>query len=209
MIYVTRHGRSMTNDGHDRHCKFRVDVKNNVLTEEGVLQALEYGQWLIEREADVHNLICSPYSRTKQTAYLIATKLRTLVPIHYDRHFREIEWKINGRWHRLLHEQRQNFEPENVELDERPLVDHRRKTHTLESPRQVYDRVIPAFARRVKRHAGRGDMVIVSHYFPVRAITSFVETGGPEAMRDYDPRNLHRAAWPEDLVLERVKEAGL
>lgn len=208
MIYVTRHGRSMTNDSHDIGCPFPVTVRNNVLTEEGVLQALEYADWLREEGADVRNIVCSPYARTKQTAYSIATRLKTLVPIHYDRGLREIEWKINGRWHRDL-EKDPNFDAVNMPINERPLVDRRRRAYTLESPLNVYQRTIPAFAKIVKRYHKRGELLLVSHYFPVRSISAFIEHGDPGRMLDYDPRNLHRAAWPVDLVIERLKEDGL
>lgn len=203
-IFITRHGRSMTNEDRDLRSRFSIGVKNNVLTLEGVQQALDYGAWLKEQNVDPDNIVCSPYARTKQTAFLIATALDTLVPIHYDRAIREIDWKIAGKFHRLM-EKDPKFNAKTMDPDHKPAIDHRRRAFTLESPREVYERVIARFKTLVERHAPIGDLVIVSHYFPVRSIQAFVEHGTYARMIDYDPRNLCRVVYEADEVLERIR----
>lgn len=208
-LYLTRHGRSMTNDDLDIGCKFKVDIKNNVLTREGVQQALDYGDWLLSQEADVHTMICSPYGRTKQTAFLIATALGTLVPIHYDRAFREIQWKIAGKWNRLLNEQLPDLDPKTVDIDFKPVVDYRRRAFTLESGREVYDRVIPKFAEVYRKHRVKGDVLVVTHYFVVRAINSFIMDGRADTMTQTSPRNLCQNSYIDEQVMEAIERVGL
>lgn len=204
-VFVTRHGRSMTNEDLDLNCQFQIGVKNNVLVPAGVIQAQEYGRWIKNESPNLSNIITSPYARTKQTSYLIATELGTLVPIHYDRTFREIDWKIAGRWHRDL-ESIPGFDHKTMDLTYKPIVDRQRRAYTLESPKEVYDRVVPRFARAVERYAGAGDLLIVTHYFVVKAIQSFMEHGTYEHMHDYDPRNLCQVSFDEEQIKQCLAE---
>ena len=205
-IFITRHGESMTNIDADITAKFPINVKNNVLTRQGVDQAVDYGLWLIENKHDLHNIVCSPYARTKQTAFLIASTIQTLVPIHYDRTFREIDWKINGRWHRDLDAQYPDLNVKTMPIDMKPVIDRKRKAHTLESPREVYDRVVPRFKHVVERYRGAGDLLIVTHFFVVRALQAYVEHGDPERLLDYNPNNLARVVYDIDQVADRFAQ---
>lgn len=202
MIYLTRHGQSMTNTDKDLTSKFPLTVKNNVLTHVGVKQALDFGEMLRVQDADVTQIICSPYARTKQTAFLIATALGTCAPISYNRKFREIDWKIAGRWHRLL-EKDPTFDHRNMQIDHKPMVDHRRRAYSLESPLEVYERVVPEFVRVFEKHS-TGDLLLVSHYFVVKALNAFITAGSPHAINDYDPKNLCQLSWTDDQVREAI-----
>lgn len=209
-IYITRHGQSLTNIDADvkaraRGEKISIDTKNNILTEIGIQQALDFGHWVKDKNIEV--IVTSPYARAKQTAFCIASVLANCAPVHYDRGFREIEWEINGKFQRI-EERIPDFDTKNCDIDLRPsvrkidrkpLVDHKRGAHTTESQRDVYNRAIPAFLKRAERHKGK-NLLIVSHFFVVRSILSFIHAGTSDAMLDYTPRNLERAVIePQDI----------
>jgi broad specificity phosphatase PhoE len=46
MIYVTRHGQSMTNIDADLNSEFPINIRNNILTETGIQQAMDFAHQL-------------------------------------------------------------------------------------------------------------------------------------------------------------------
>lgn len=184
-IYVTRHGQSMTNIDADINAPFRVNLDNNVLTEEGIAQAMGVGREA--KELNIHQIIASPLSRTKQTAFCIASVMANCVPLCFDNRFREIEWDVGGEFDRLEN-YIPGFDSKNLPIDHRPLIDHKRGAITLESQLDVYNRVVPAFHEVVERHRGI-NILIVTHFFVVRALEAYMKTGSPWTMTDYSPKN--------------------
>lgn len=185
-----------------------INFRNNVLTPEGVRQAQEFGEALATGGAAVRNIVCSPLARTKQTAYTIAGYLDGMPMIHYDRAFREIEWEIGAKFHRL-DDSIKDFDTKSAAVDYKPLIIRRKQAFSLESQLEVYQRVTARLRWVVDRYASQGDLLIVSHYFPTKAIRAFVEHGDAGAMPDFDPRNLCDVSYPLEQVLEALKEAEL
>lgn len=184
-IYVTRHGQSMTNIDADMTAPFRVNTDNNVLTREGIEQAMLIGEQA--RDLDIHQIIASPFARTKQTAFCIASVMANCVPIAFDTRFQEIEWDVGGDFDRLEN-YIPGFDSKKLPVDHRPLIDHKRGAITLESQSDVYDRVIPALHDTIERYRGT-NILIVTHFFVVRAIEAYLHHGDVNRMLDYSPKN--------------------
>ena len=202
-IYVTRHGQSMTNIDADMTSKFGVTVRNNVLTLDGIHQAIALGEQLKDKE--IEEIICSPFARTKQTAYTIASVLANCVPMHYDERFQEIEWDVGGDFDRLEN-YIPGFDSKNLPIDHRPLIDHKRGAITLESQLDVYNRVVPAFLDTIEKYRGR-NILIVTHFFVVRALEAYMHHGSPERMLDYSPKNTRIIEYQIDDVEKRATAA--
>ncbi len=184
-IYVTRHGQSMTNIDADMTAPFRVNTDNNVLTEEGIIQAMAIGREC--RDLDIHQIVASPFARTKQTAFSIASVMANCVPIAFDTRFQEIEWDVGGDFDRLEN-YIPGFDSKKLPVDHRPLIDHKRGAITLESQSDVYDRVIPAFLDTIEKYRGT-NILIVTHFFVVRAIEAYMHHGDVQRMLDFSPKN--------------------
>lgn len=206
-IYVTRHGQSMTNIDADIGAKHKVNLKNNILTEIGIQQAMDYAKNIKAKDIEIEEIHCSPLARTKQTAFTIASVLGTLVPIHYKPVFREIEWDIGGKFDRLEN-YIPDFDSKNLKVNERPLIDHKRGVITLESQEDVYNRVIPAFVRLAQK-TKKKNKLIVTHFFVSRAIMAFMAEGTSEAMLGYSPTNLCDLSYDNEAIIEQAKKSGI
>lgn len=208
-IYVTRHGQSMTNidldmkrreQGH----KVTLNTINNILTEQGIEEAMDYARKLKSDDVTIDHIICSPLGRTKQTGFTIASVLATLVPITYNKHFREIEWDVGGKFDRLENHI-PGFDSKNLAVHETPIIDTRRGVQTLESQQNVYDRVV-AELRRVALKAQKKNetTLIVTHFFPVRSILSLMEAGDSSRMLNHSPKNLCMLSWDVEEIIEKT-----
>lgn len=175
----------MTNIDADLTAKFGVTTRNNVLTVDGIHQAMALGEEL--KAHDIEEIICSPFARTKQTAYTIASVMGNCVPMHYDERFQEIEWDVGGDFDRLEN-YIPGFDSKNLPIDYRPIISHKRGSFTLESQLDVYKRVVPALHDTVARYPDK-NILIVTHFFVVRAIQAYIHHGDPERMLEYSPKN--------------------
>lgn len=187
-VYITRHGQSMTNVDADIGSPFALNNTNNVLTPVGVEQALEFGRKLRVIDANIQHIVASPYARTMQTAFCIASVVGTCVPISFEHDIREIGWELHGEWHRQ-EEKDPHFDYRSITIDHKAIIDHKRGAVTLETQREVYERAVPALKAIAAEHTGK-DILIVTHYFVLRALKSYLEHDSPDFMLDYDPRNL-------------------
>lgn len=223
-IYVTRHGQSLTNIDADLELgparkargkkPFPITIRNNILTPTGIQQAMCFAKVLQDRDIELDEIICSPLARTKQTAYTIASMLGTLVPIHYNNRFREIEWDVGGKFDRLEN-MIPGFDSKTLPVNERPIVrnrdlpvtehltDNTRGVISLESQEDVYNRVIPEFVRVAKK-AKKQNILIVTHFFPVRSIESFMIDGTTGNMLASSPKNLCLNVYEAEDVLARA-----
>jgi broad specificity phosphatase PhoE len=208
-IYVTRHGQSMTNIDidiarRDAGHKVVLNTRNNILTETGIEQAIAFGRRLKEENVVIDHIIASPYGRTKQTAFTIASVLATCVDITYEKSFQEIEWDVGGAFDRLEN-YLPDFDSKTLPYNERPMIDHRRGAITLESQEDVFNRVVPKLITVAKRAAKKDEnILIVTHFFVVRAIEAFMATGHASQMVDFSPKNLCMNSYDADDILERI-----
>jgi broad specificity phosphatase PhoE len=211
-LIITRHGESQTNIDKDIEARARgekvvLNVRNNVLTPTGVRQAQKFGvDLLADTELNVRNIVCSPYARTKQTAYTICGYLPGLPMIHYERSIREIDWKIAGKFHRL-EDSIPGFDTKKLPIDQKPLINKRARLYSLESQREVYARVTAGVARLCERYLEEGDLLIVTHFYPCKALQAWLEHGKAEAMADYDARNLCELRYTAEQVAEAVRRS--
>ena len=202
----------MTNIDADLNSEFPINIRNNILTETGIQQAMDFAHKLKGGGIELQEIVCSPYARTKQTAYTIASVLATMVPIHYNNKFKEIEWDVGGKFDRL-EKHIPGFDSKTLAVSERPVVvrnrdlpvgetltDSRRGAYTLESQEDVYNRVIPAFVKLSKK-AKKKNILLVTHFFVVRAIDAFMAEGTPEAMLRCSPTNLCLHSFTAEDVL--------
>lgn len=173
----------------ERGEKLTINVRNNVLTPTGIQEALAYAEALKAKGHNVKNIVCSPYARTKQTAYCIASVLGGLPMIHYNRQIREIDWKIAGKFHRL-EDSIPGFDTKTLPIDYKPIINKRARLYSLESQLDVYERVTAGAADLCLKYLDQGDLLLVTHFYPVKALSAWIEHGDPNAMALYDPRNL-------------------
>lgn len=202
-IILTRHGQSMTNIAADLTAIHPINTRNNILTETGIQQAMDFAHKLKEGEVVVSEIVCSPYARTKQTAFTIASVLATCVPIHYNKKFQEIEWDVGGKFDRLEN-YIPDFDSKSMEVDYKPLIDHKRGAITLESQEDVYNRVIPEFVRVAKRaKRTKKNILVVGHFFVARAVMAYMTEGNVQGMMNHSPKNLCMLDYDVEDVISR------
>lgn len=194
----------MTNIDADMTAPFGVNTDNNVLTIQGITDAMTIGEQV--KDLDIHQIVASPFARTKQTAFCIASVLANCVPIAFDSRFQEIEWDVGGDFDRLEN-YIPGFDSKTLSVDHRPLIDHKRGAITLESQKDVYDRVVPAFLDTIEKYRGR-NILIVTHFFVVRAIEAYMHHGDVERMLDYSPKNTRIIEYKIDDVEKRASAAS-
>jgi broad specificity phosphatase PhoE len=197
-VFITRHGQSQTNADKE----LTLDHDDNGLTELGTKQARSFGLQLALKKRHVTATITSPLKRAVQSHNLIIEELGVRVASQsLEPNLREIDWK-NVDGDDPLESTR------GAPIDHKPLIIPSRRLRSTESQLDLYERVIPAFIRAVgaHRHLG-GDLLVVTHFFPVKAICSFAEHGGPERMDNYWPDNLCEVVYELDHVREAIKRA--
>lgn len=197
-LLLTRHGESYTNtDQHLTQDLKRVTNAAVTLTPNGITQAIDYAAWLKEQNLNPGAIITTHFSRAQQTSYLISSMLGSMPCIFYERDLGEINWGYQGHWHQVSDDY-----PDWAELsknpDWQPEATYGKKKVLLESGRSVWNRAVPAMIRRVKKHKGRGDLLIVSHNYTLRALLAYLDGKGPQGMGEYDPRNLARHIYEID-----------
>lgn len=191
MLAVIRHGQSLANAGVYKTSLHNLTDDNNVLTLEGVQGALLVGNLLNEQGYFPELLITSGLARAKQTGLIIASALRTGVPIVHDKTFEEIQWyDTDGKYRAYGADQYYN----NIDCPPH---------ETAESQRDVYNRVIPRFVEVARESLGK-KYVLVAHYFVLRAIQSWIESGGPDKMPEFDPKNTDPLFLTDGILRARV-----
>ena len=195
MLFVFRHGESLTNIDMDKTCAYPLTDDNIVLTAKGVQHALDVAKELKTTGILPEKIITSPLSRARQTSYILASTLQHGCPIIEKPEFHEIRWhKEDGSFNRL--------EEYGVDIDEvyddinlRPLPD-------LESQQDVYNRVTPHLPEIIEEAMDK-PIYVVCHYFVIRAIRAYIEHGSPNAMLNYNPPNVDPTVYTPD-VLEKA-----
>lgn len=191
MLALIRHGQSLANAGVYKTSRFNLTDDNNVLTLDGVRGALEVGNTLNDLSFYPERMITSGLARAKQTGLIIASALRTGVPIEHDVTFEEIRWYDEDGAYRSY-----GADEFYTNIDNPP---HGR----AESQRDVYNRVIPRFSEVARESIGT-KYILVCHFFVVRAIRSFLESGGPDMMPAFDPDNTVPHFITDDEIRARV-----
>lgn len=196
-VFITRHGQSQTNA--DR--TLVLDHGNNGLTELGKQQAENYGLMLLRRNVTITRVAVSPLLRAQQTALLILNACHSGSPPHIslEHELREIEWSKDETDDELASTRGQP-------VDHKPLIIPGKRLRSTESQLDVYERVRKRFVELLQKHQGNGDLLIVTHHFPVKAIRALVERGHPSYMNDYNPENLCDVSYPLEQLSAVLKE---
>lgn len=189
MLIVVRHGQSLTNASTVSNFNFTDD--NNVLTLTGVQGAIEVGHWMAKHHPEPHLIVTSGLARAKQTGFLIASALRTGVPFTHNPIFEEIRWYDSEG---IFRHYKDDILYTCIDTPPRP---------DAECQRDVYERVIPHFLDLAKDSLDK-TYVLVCHYFVVKAIQSFLESGGPTMMPIFDPSNTSPYVIADEEIVSRI-----
>lgn len=191
MLAVIRHGQSLANAEVYKTSPHNLTDDNNVLTVAGVQGALDAGAHFKSIDYNPDLIVTSGLARAKQTGLIIASVLRTGVPFVHDKTFEEIRWyDSEGVYRAYTADEYYNH------IDNPPHA-------SAESQRDVFMRVIPAF-KDLARDSLNKKYILVCHYFVVRAIQSFLESGGPGKMSEFDPKNTDPIIFGDDVLSVRI-----
>lgn len=194
MLYLTRHGESQSNTFHHLNCSPpEHNEGNNLLTHRGIAQAQDYGKWLKDvQQANIRYILCSPYARARFTAFLISVELGSMPGIRFVEDLEEIHWEFpDGEWAEMDNFHSDWFEKSN-DPDWQPVIEKHGIQYTVESGRQLYARAVPALVTNYEKLKAHGDVLVVCHFYTLRALLAYLDGKGPEGMQDYKPDNLCR-----------------
>lgn len=208
MIYVTRHGQSLTNvglyphlDPNNAHGVLSND--NIVLTEQGIGEAMEYGRKAKDR--DISLIYTSPYARARQTAHLIASMIGTMVPIEERAALEELKWCPRSFDKALIDKMETQAQLQHP-ID-RILTSDKTLMHSYETQRTVMYRV-EAEMKAICKAAIKQDrnVLVVTHFFPARAIWAISSGLPPEEMVKFTPSNLTDILFDPEDFLQNVRK---
>lgn len=183
-LVLLRHGISYTNEGR------QIDVEQqNLLSRVGIQQALLNAEMFRVQHPDLHfdHAILSPYHRAVQTGLNFLSVFENKpIDLRYEDDLRERTYGF-GRYivmDALIEQFGQDVvDTWDSHLDTRPHVNG-------ESQLDVYERVIPVYLNTVVPLLEKGDTVlIVAHFYVLKALQSYIDTGGPNAITSYHPKN--------------------
>lgn len=180
MFCIIRHGESFTNACLDKVLPNRLCDDTNLLTETGILGAIEAGKLIRQKEEfDTNLIVTSTLSRAIQTGYIIGSMIETGTAFKKYSMFDEIYWHEDGQWERL---------DESIEWDVIVNDIDWKPYSYAESQRELYDRVVPGFEQLLKR-SEHEDVILVTHFFVIRAFLAWYNHKDPNRMIDYTPKN--------------------
>lgn len=183
ILKVVRHAQSMSNNHHpgvtvDRH---------NYLTKTGINQAIDLGEQLVN-EGFVPDIIwSSTIPRAYQTSMILLSIMNHPCEIGLSDNIAEMKWNPNGEY---ITEDKMKilFGADHIDNISKKL-DH--YAHP-EGERQidVYNRVSGFFETHIRQLLkDNKNVIIVCHYFVVRALVSHIETNSANQMTSISPKN--------------------
>jgi broad specificity phosphatase PhoE len=191
MLYLFRHGESLTNIKLDEVCNFPLNDDNTVLTTQGMMHAMDVGMRLKDQGVRPDIIFTSPLARARQTSYILASSMEHGCPIEVIDDLHEIVWHKNGVFER--HENYRDIDGCFKTVDERPLPG-------LENQRDVYNRVVSHIPKLITEALSGKTVFCVSHYFVIRAIRAYLDHNDVEFMPHYDPKNVDPVIYTEALL---------
>lgn len=197
MLYLFRHGESLTNINLDETCAFDLTDDNTVLTNRGLIHAMNTGMTLKEQGVSPDIIFTSPLARARQTAYTLASSFEHGCPIKVIPDLREIVWHSGDVFER--HETHRDISACFDTIDAAPLPG-------LECQRDVYDRVIPVVPDFMIPAMEGNTVFVVAHFFVVKAIRSYLDHGVPDMMPTYKVPNVDPVVYTE-MALNKLDHA--
>ncbi len=176
-VYVTRHGETEWNVA-----KRMQGRKNSALTENGILQAKQLGEWM--KDLSIHAIYSSPSERTLHTAELI--KGERDIPIIGDEHFYEISM---GIWEGQTIDDIERQYPDDIQLFW--YEPHLFQSTSGENFEAVHKRVIEGMQILLEKHKGES-ILIVSHAAAAKLLVGHF--AGIEIENVWDDPFMHSAS---------------
>jgi 2,3-bisphosphoglycerate-dependent phosphoglycerate mutase len=183
-LILLRHGISYTNEG--RHVENEQQI---LLTTNGVMGTLASARAFREANPELHfdHAFLSPYQRAVQTGLnFLSIAENKPINLTYVDDFRERTYGFtNFVGIKDLVEQYGSdvVTSWDSRIDTKPHPDG-------ESQQDVYDRVIDKFQTLVLPRIRAGETVLlVAHYYVLKALNAYLNGSGPSGMIDMNPRN--------------------
>jgi len=186
-LILMRHGRSLLNDG------YQSSERNNVLTWRGVLATLSEAEPL--KSENVTQVLASPVPRAYQTAMLAVGALGRGVDISLHPELREIDPKD--------HDLDGPYEDDASSRNWKHAIDMVPNWGT-ESQRDVYRRATGFLIEALPQALAKGSVLVVSHYFTLRGIRSWIEHGNPDEIPTFRPKNSMPVIYQGEDVMRRI-----
>jgi len=196
MLYLFRHGESLTNIKLDETCEFPLTDDNTVLTNRGMIHVMNTGMSLKDAGIRPDIIFTSPLTRARQTAYILASSIGHGCPIEVIPEFREIIWHSDKVFER--HEKFKDISDCFETIDARPKTG-------LENQRDVYERVIPHMHNIITPVLEGKTVFCVSHFFVVKAQRAYIEQDDPEFMPHFDVKNAEPYCYTDQYLAKWKK----
>lgn len=179
-LYLCRHGQSLSNSG--------INVSGddtNYLSHAGVMQAIAAG--ISANCIGITRMVSSGIRRANQTAMVIASGMSKPIEIDHVPALREMKWM--DRFY-TKEELDSIYGPGEVQKRVDNDIDHRIMVDHSETQREVYDRVSWAMEKTIiPRIQDHEKVLIVSHFYSMRAIFAYLDGGTVENMTRYQIPN--------------------
>lgn len=184
-LVLLRHGQSMVNSG-----KLVDDEHQNILTHKGINQSVNAGLSFRKDHPNLHfqHVFCSPLHRAMQTGLNFLSVFEN-EPVHFQivPEFIERRFGLDGC---LTLKQMDAIYGEEVVRSWETDLNAVAGDHRGESLQQMWDRVIPAYEQKIQPLLDAGDdVLIVSHYYVMKVLKSYLDHGVPDLCYSYSPLN--------------------
>lgn len=184
-LVLLRHGQSYTNAGRKMSGN-----QHNLLTSHGIERTLEEARKFRVEFPDHHfdHALFSPFPRAIQTGLnFLSGVYNKNVDYEIVDDLKEREYGFNEYVSYAALYERYTKEVVTTWDDD---LDAAPPTNGGESQRAVYQRAVAAFERlALPRLVDGQNVLIVSHFYTIRALRSFIEYQSPENMLEFEPEN--------------------
>jgi broad specificity phosphatase PhoE len=182
LLVLVRHGRSQANEGA------QADDHVNILTRNGLFGTIQAAETL-PQGTEFASAYSSPYPRAMQTAMVLLSAMNH-GPVHVQTDDRLIEkiWTFEDGVRYMTKEQiADRFGPTAFKDWENDI--HARPTPLSESDVEVWHRATAFLNSRAIPALSNGSVLVVSHFFTMRAMVCFLNRRGMHDIPQFDIRN--------------------
>jgi 2,3-bisphosphoglycerate-dependent phosphoglycerate mutase len=183
-LVLLRHGISYTNEGRS------VDKEQqNLLSRAGVQQSLMNAEKFRAEQPELHfdQAFISSYQRALQTGLNFLTMFENKpIDIHIDARLRERTYGFDNFIN--IKQLIRDYGQEAVDSWDSDL--YTKPSRNGETQIDVYARVMDHFDEKVVPALQSGqNVILVAHFYVLKALKSYLHTNGPANMASFDPRN--------------------
>lgn len=206
-LTLLRHGQSYTNEGR------AVDKEQqNLLSRTGVQQSLMRAEQFRAENPELHfnYAFMSPYKRALQTGLNFLTAFENKpIDIDVDDRLRERTYGFENFIN--IKQLIRDYGQEAVDSWDADL--HTRPHRDGETQIDVYERVLDVYYAKVKpRLEDSQNVIVVAHWYVLKALQSFLEHGNPSKMTSFDPKNcvpyVYDIEWGAEgkMVIKKIEQ---